>query len=240
MRNRLVFQSMISQNPCYKIYRSRLEIKMYHMISAIFGYLVGSINPAYLIAKYKGFDIRKRGSGNAGASNVVITMGNKAGIITAVFDIFKAFISFRLMAYLFPQAVLAGEAAGAGCIIGHIFPIFMGFRGGKGLATLGGVVLAFDPRVFLILLICEAILVLIVDYICIVPVTASIIFPFMYFRVTDNALGAAIFSLVATVICFKHTENFKRIRSGTEAHFSFLWKKDEEIARLQKNNSNED
>lgn len=200
---------------------------------AFMGYLIGIINPAYIIAKCKGFDIRQRGSGNAGASNAVITIGKKAGAVAAVFDIFKAYTAFEAAMVLFPTFALAGETAGVFCILGHIFPIHMNFRGGKGLACLGGVILAFNSHLFLILLTAELILALIVDYICVVPITASILFPMIYLAATKSIGGALLFSLIAAVILAKHVENLRRIRNGTEARFSFLWNKEEEIDRLQ-------
>ncbi len=200
--------------------------------SILIGYLLGNFNPSYLIARKKGFDIRKRGSGNAGASNAVITMGKAVGAFSALFDIFKAFVAVEFAAHLFPQLPQAGNLAGVACIFGHVFPILMGFRGGKGLAALGGVVLAFDLRIFFALLFAEVILALIVDYICIVPITASVLFPILYLLFTEDLQGAAIYGLATLLILYKHTENIRRIRGGTEAHLSFLWKRDEEIERL--------
>lgn len=196
-------------------------------------YLLGSINPAYLIAKSKGFDIRKRGSKNAGASNAVILMGKKVGLISALFDIFKAFLMVTLAKYFVSELPYAAAFAGVACIFGHVFPIFMGFRGGKGLACLGGLVLAYDYRVFLVLFALELILVLIVDYICVVPISASILFPIIYYFMTYNFYGTLALGLMTVVILYKHLENVKRIRHGTEAHFSFLWKRNQEVERLR-------
>jgi len=196
-------------------------------------YLLGSINPAYLIAKAKGFDIRKRGSKNAGASNAVILMGKKVGLISALLDIFKAFLMVTLAKYFVPELPYAGAFAGVACVLGHVFPIFMGFRGGKGLACLGGLILAFDYRVFLILFVLELILVLIVDYICVVPISASILFPIVYHFMTYDLYGTLSLCLMTLVILYKHLENVKRIRQGTEAHFSFLWKRNQEVERLR-------
>lgn len=202
-------------------------------LCALMGYLVGCINPAYLMAKAKGFDIRQRGSGNAGASNAVITLGKKAGAASAVFDVFKAYIVAKTAGLIFPGVALANELAAASCILGHIYPLPMGFRGGKGLACLGGTILAFNSHLFLILLMVELILAFVVNYICIVPITASIIFPMLYLFFTGSLGGTLLFSLVSAVMLMKHIENLHRIRKGTEARFSFLWNKDEEIERLQ-------
>ena len=193
-------------------------------LCAAIGYLIGGINPAYLIAKYKGFDIRKRGSGNAGASNAVITMGKKVGVISAILDIVKAYLAVLLAGLLVPSIPLAKVVAGVSCIIGHIFPVFMRFRGGKGLASLGGVILAFHPLVFLILLTVELVIVLIVDYICIVPITASVAFPIIYMSMTKDKIGAILYGLLAIVIFFKHIENSLNIlfiSTARSFHLSF-------------------
>ena len=197
------------------------------------GYLIGGINPAYLFARRRGFDIRKHGSGNAGASNAVITMGKKVGFLSALFDIIKAYFAVKITEALFPGSVVYAALSGAGCILGHIFPLFMRFRGGKGLACLGGVILAFNPLVFLLMLVAEVILVLIVDYICVVPITASVIFPVVYQLMTWNSLGTTVYAVVGFIMICKHIENLKRIYHGTEFHFSFLWKRDKELDRME-------
>lgn len=205
------------------------------IICALIGYFFGNINPAFLLAKLKGFDIRKRGSGNAGASNTVITIGKRAGLFVAIFDIFKAVAASLIAAYLFPHIRFARILSGSCCILGHIFPLLMRFHGGKGLASLGGTILAFNPIVFVLLLTFEIVLGFSMDYVCIVPVTGSVIFTLIYALLTGDAIGTAILSTVSLIILFKHIENFKRIQNGTEAHISFLWKKDQEIARIRKN-----
>ncbi|MBR6968973.1 MAG: glycerol-3-phosphate acyltransferase [Ruminococcus sp.] len=201
----------------------------------LIGYFFGNINPAFIISKFKGFDIRQRGSGNAGASNAVITIGKKAGLFVAFFDIFKAVAASLIACYLFPQLRFAKILSGACCILGHIFPALMKFHGGKGLASLGGTILAFNPLVFVLLLAFEIILGFSVNYVCVVPVTGSIIFTLIYAIMTEDAVGTCILSVISLIIVIKHIENFKRIQNGTEAHISILWKKEQEIARITKN-----
>lgn len=198
----------------------------------LLGYLVGGINPAYIVGRLKGFDIRKRGSGNAGASNAVIVMGKKIGLISALFDIFKAFFVVCLSSHLFSDLIYAKVLAGVSCILGHIFPIFMRFKGGKGLACLGGLILGYDWRLFVIMLGAEFLIALLVDYICVVPMTASVAFPVIYAVQTHDVIGTFVLLGCAVVILAKHIENLQRIRNGTEAHFSFLWKREKEIERL--------
>lgn len=205
------------------------------ILCILMGYFIGCINPAYLFARIRGFDIRKTGSGNAGASNAVIVMGKAVGIISAILDIAKGVLSVRLAMLLFPALVYAGEIAGVACILGHIFPVFMGFRGGKGLAALGGVILAFDPRVFLIMLLLEILLIFITDYICFTAITASVIFPILHGFMTGRVIGALILAIAVPAILYKHMENLRRIKAGTEAHFSLLWHRDKEAQRLEAN-----
>lgn len=206
-------------------------------LCSLLGYCIGGINPAYILSKIKGFDIRERGSGNAGASNAMMTMGKKAGAMIAIFDIFKAVVAVLLAVKLFPQVKLAKIISGSFCILGHIFPVLMNFHGGKGLACLGGFVLAYDVQIFLLLLICELILALMADYVCVVPLSGSALFTVIYAFTTGDPVGTLILAAVSVVILFKHVENLKRIQNGTEAHISFLWKKEQEIERI-KNNAN--
>lgn len=200
---------------------------MEYLYSALMGYFVGCFNPSYIVARCNGVNIKKSGSGNAGASNVVILFGKALGVICALADIFKAFFVILLARHFFPGFTQALAVSGSFCIIGHIFPFYMKFKGGKGLACLGGMILAFDWRIFLIMLGCEIMFVLIVDYICFVPMSASVIFTVIYGMITKDWVGTVVLSAVALVILCKHFENIKRIFEGREAHFSFLWKKEE-------------
>ncbi|MBQ8799927.1 MAG: glycerol-3-phosphate acyltransferase [Lachnospiraceae bacterium] len=205
----------------------------------LIGYLVGAFSPSYIIGVMNGFDIRKRGSGNAGASNVILLKGKKIGAFCALLDIGKACLALWITGKLFPNFAYAFPITGASCILGHIFPFYMKFRGGKGLACLGGVVLMTDVRLFLIMISIELVVVLIVNYLCVVPMSASVAYALIYGAMNEQVLSAIIFLVVAVVICFKHTDNLKRIKNGTEVHFSYLWNKDEEIARIKANGATE-
>lgn len=199
---------------------------------ALFGYLVGSINISYFLSKKKGYDIREHGSGNPGASNVVIIMGKKAGVFVAIVDILKAYIVVRLSLAFFPGLVYAGAISATSVILGHIFPFYMGFRGGKGLATLGGSILALDFRLFFILLLFALFIAFVTDYICFVPITCSVIFPAVY-GITQRNVWIAIILYVSTLfIIYRHVGNIKRIKSGKELRLSFLWNRKAEAERL--------
>lgn len=199
----------------------------------VIGYLIGTFNPAYLMSKLHGFDIREKGSGNAGATNAVITMGKAAGALIALLDILKAYAAVRLAQRFFPHLTYAAEVAGIFTILGHIFPFTMGFRGGKGLASLGGVILAFNSKVFWIMLTCEVILALVLDYICVMPLTVSVVFPIVYYFITGQMLGAILYALLIPLFFYKHLENLRRIAAGTEAKISYLWSRDENIRKMR-------
>lgn len=203
------------------------------ILCSLIGYFVGNINAAYIISKLRGFDIRERGSGNAGASNATMVMGKKAGLITALFDITKAAVISALAVYLFPKLRFAKILSGSACIIGHIFPILMHFHGGKGLACLAGLIISYNPQLFLFLLVIEMFLGFGLDYICVVPITGSLLFTSIYALTTADPSGTMILACVSMVILYKHIENLQRIQESTEAHISFLWKKDKEIERIK-------
>lgn len=205
------------------------------VISILIGYLTGCINLSYLIGKLKGFDIREHGSGNAGASNVIITMGKKAGAFVAFFDIFKAYFAIRLTTLAFQDIFLVGVITGVAVILGHIFPFYMGFRGGKGFASLGGSVLALDYRLFFVLLILTIFIVFVSNYICFGPTSISVIFPIVYGYMNRDMGGwyaMLIFFIASVAICYRHRENFRRIKEGNELKFSFLWNRKAEADRF--------
>lgn len=208
---------------------------MEYLYCSLMGYFVGTINPSYLFAKLKGLDIRQKGSGNAGATNALILFGKLAGLICALLDIFKAFIIIRITEVIFPTFVHAFAVTGTACVLGHIYPFYLKFKGGKGLACLGGLILSFDCRIFIIMLSVELLLTFIINYICFVPITASIAFPIIYTLITKDISGAVIMLPLSVVMFIKHIENLKRIHNGTEMHFSYLWNPDSELERISLN-----
>ena len=202
------------------------------VVCVLLGYFIGTVNPAYIISKIKGFDIRSRGSGNAGATNAFLTIGKDWGLLCALLDIFKGFVAFRLAKYIFPNLTYAGMLCGASCIMGHIFPVWLGFQGGKGLACVAGTVLAFHWKVFLVLLVFEIALALAVDYICVMAMSLALIVPVVYGWMTRDIIGTLALVAVGLVLEYKHMDNIHRIREGSELHLSYLWNKEAEIARV--------
>ena len=202
------------------------------LAAAGLGYAIVNINPAYVMGLRRGYDIRKKGSGNAGATNLMILEGKKAGAFVMCFDISKAAVSVGLARKLFPHSSLAGEAAGTACILGHMYPALMHFRGGKGLACLGGVILAFGVNDFLATLFLESILLMATRYLCLVPITGAVFYPVYHGIERGDWRAAAILGLVTLPMLSKHVENLRRIKEGKELKLDFLWDRDGELDRI--------
>lgn len=186
-----------------------------YLLVVLIGYLLGSSNLAYYISRYRKIDIRKAGSGNLGASNAMILMGWKMGILVALHDIGKAILAAWLCGRLFPDLALSREVAGTACILGHLFPFYLGFRGGKGFASTVGVIAALNLRYALILAAVIVLLVLITDYMVVGTVSTVVSYP-VYCLFTRQFTAAALLTVTALIILYKHRENFVRILNGTE------------------------
>ncbi len=195
------------------------------------GYLLGNINPAFFFARLRGYDARVDGSGNAGASNAFILAGKTAFFVTALFDILKAFAACRLSRALFPELSVAEQIGGVSCVLGHMYPAALRFRGGKGLASLGGVALSWDWRIFLLLLSLSILIAFVSGYLCFVAPTMSLLIPGLYYWQTRFLPALLILLIPAVPVFCKHAENFRRIRRGTEVRMRYLWAKDSELRR---------
>ena len=150
-------------------------------IAGLIGYLFGCINAAYFVGKLKGKDIRAIGSNNAGASNTFIMIGKGWGVLVGAFDILKSYLAALLVSVLFPGNELLPIIAGAAAVLGHIFPFWMKFKGGKGLACLMGLLLYMDWKYFVIMGILIVAITLITDFIAIGTLTVAILMPIILF-----------------------------------------------------------
>lgn len=182
----------------------------------LLGYLIGSLNPAALISHLKHKNIRKSGTGNLGATNVLLNFGKKYGALVMLFDISKAFFICKLAKYLFPELLLAQYIAGCAAVFGHVFPFYLGFKGGKGLAAFGGFVLACDPPVFLFLIVTGVVLMFIVNYSVILPYYGGIGFTVAIGIRTGSIAIALICALATVLILVKHAGNIKKALNGTD------------------------
>ena len=186
------------------------------LLSAAIGYGIGQLSPAALISKLKNKDLRENGTGNLGATNTMLVFGKAYGIAVMIFDVLKAYIAIKIAKALFPKFVFAGLAAGCFSVIGHIFPAYLNFRGGKGVATFAGMMLAYDIRVLLGLLLVAIIIMVVTDTGYYGPVSAMILFTAWLFL---KAKSISVFGGVAAVgglIIYKHKENFINAKEGKE------------------------
>lgn len=189
---------------------------MEYILCILIGYILGNINMAYIIGRLKGFDIRTKGSTNAGASNATITMGWSIGVLVGFFDILKAFTSVLICKTLFPELELAGIVAGVSCILGHIFPFYLKFRGGKGFASYLGMILALDWKVFLVFAVSIIIITVVTDYIALATLTTVIVYPVYLIYTKIGVVVPLIVAIASIVMVFKHIDNIKRIATGKE------------------------
>ncbi len=189
-------------------------------ICFIFAYLIGTLNPAAFIATIKKKNLRESGTGNLGATNVTLALGKTYGLIVMIFDVAKAYLSVKIAKMLFPQLVFAGLVAGLGSVVGHIFPFYMRFRGGKGLAPFGGMILAYSPQIFIALLSCGIMLALITDYPIALTFSSITIAPIVVGIIHKDIISACIILLATILVFFKHLENIGNIRTGKETKLS--------------------
>lgn len=189
---------------------------MQYLIAVLLGYILGSSNMAFYIAKGKKADLTAAGSGNLGASNATILLGWKAGILVGIHDIGKAALAVILARLLFPEAEYIGAAAGIAGVLGHIFPFWLKFKGGKGFASYLGMTLALNWKLALCLIAAVVIVTLITDYIVCGTFTTIITVP-VYMGITSGSFLLAGILLIGTaVIFYKHRENIPRMLNGTE------------------------
>ena len=182
----------------------------YALVIAV-GYLLGCSNMAYYISKAKKKDIRTAGSGNLGASNATVLFGWRSGIAVALHDIGKAALAVVIARWLFPELEHAGAVAGVASVMGHIFPFYLGFKGGKGLASYFGMTLALNWKLALIAAAVIVLATLITDYIVVGTFSTIVLVPTYMGITTHNLLLVAILCAATVVIFYKHRENIVRI-----------------------------
>jgi len=192
------------------------------LVCMVSGYLLGSINLSIIISsRYYKDDIRRHGSGNAGMTNVMRTYGKKMAVITFAGDFFKAVVASLIGRVFFGYygAILAGFF----CFLGHIFPCYYRFKGGKGVVTACAMALMTDPLVCLILIVLFIIIVWLTKYISAGSVICLLLYPVILNNLHNNFLGFPVLVAFAMgLLCaFAHRENLKRIFKGEERKFTF-------------------
>ena len=191
-----------------------------YIIIIIIAYLLGNISTSYIVAKrLAGVDIRTQGSGNAGSTNVLRTFGKKAGAMTFAGDLVKGMIAVlvaRLIAnFTGLDVVTAGYIAVVGVVCGHNWPILLGFRGGKGVATSFGAMIAVNPIIALICFVAFLFIVVITKYVSLGSILGISISPIVMILV-QNKKGMLVTLLLTASVIYTHRENIKRLLNGSE------------------------
>lgn len=184
---------------------------MGYYLAIVLGYLLGCSNLAYYISRAARKDIRQAGSGNLGASNATILFGWKAGVAVAVHDAGKALLAVVLAKVLFPNVEYAGAAAGVAAVLGHVFPFYLKFKGGKGTASFIGLTLALNWKLALAVLVILVLATVITDYIVIGTFSAIVTVPVYMGFFAHNLVLMAIVAIASFTIFWKHRENIGRM-----------------------------
>ncbi len=214
-----------------------------YILIAVIAYLLGSLNFSIILSEVvKKKDIRDSGSGNAGATNMLRTYGKKAAVGTMIGDILKValgiIIAFAIldvpMKYIFSnpadaaeiqRVMLYKEFAGLFCVLGHIFPLYFKFKGGKGVAACTGMVIIVDWRIALILFVIFIGVILISKWISLGSIVIALLYPILIFAFYKNFILAAVALLFTAIVIVAHRENIKRLAKGTENKISIKNKK---------------
>ena len=200
------------------------------IVGGLLAYLMGSVSSSVWIGRiFFGVDVREKGSGNAGATNTIRVLGLKVGLVVMVIDVLKAWGAVQL-ASLFSAGSLEGSQLvnyriilGGCAVIGHVFPVFTGFRGGKGVATLVGVILALLPYSFFLVLGWFVLVFIITRYVSLASITSALLFPLMVVFVFHETSGSLIILsvLIAVFVPLTHWKNIRRLLKGEETKMSF-------------------
>lgn len=187
-------------------------------------YFLGSVNSAVIFSKViYGEDIRTKGSGNAGMTNMMRNYGKGPAALTLVCDMLKTLFAMAFGTCL--CGLTGAYIAGLFAVVGHVLPIFYGFKGGKGVASSAMIILYLNVKVFLIIFLLFVLIVWATKYLSLASVISILIFPLMMYRMdvtpTDRGIKLILTLIIAAIVVFKHRTNISRIMNGTESKFSF-------------------
>ena len=185
-------------------------------LSLILGYAMGCLNPAAWIGKKNHIDLKQAGTGNLGATNTTMVLGRKAGAFVLVFAVAKSFLAARLARWLLPQLAVSGMLASIGVILGHCFPITMHFSGGKGLAAFGGMMLAYNPVVFVIVVLSGIGIMVLLDIGVAAPLLGTVMFPALTFLFSHDVPSTVCAVIASVIILYTHLDNVNKTRAHSD------------------------
>lgn len=187
-----------------------------YVVAGVIAYLIGTVSPSYMVSRKLNKDFRGGGSGNFGASNTAILAGMKWGVIVGLCDILKACIPILVAKFFFSEYVYLQYVVATCVILGHIYPFYLKFKGGKGFATFFGSILGIHWLAFIVIGIIFLVVVFLSDKIVIGTFTTITLFPIYVWLVDKNIWFVAIILVATLVIYCKHIDNMKRLINGEE------------------------
>lgn len=185
-------------------------------LSLILGYAFGCLNPAAWVGKRNHVNLKEVGTGNLGATNTTMVLGRKAGAFVLIFDVAKSFIAARLARWMFPQLTVSGMLACIGVILGHCFPVTMHFSGGKGLAAFGGMMLAYNPLVFVIVVISGIGTMVLLDIGVAAPLLGTVLFPVLAYVFSHDIPTTVCAVIASAIILYTHLDNVRKTRNHAD------------------------
>jgi glycerol-3-phosphate acyltransferase PlsY len=209
--------------------------KFYLILALLLAYLIGSIPTSVWIGRiFYHVDVRTKGSGNAGATNTIRVLGFRAGIPVLVFDVFKGWLAVYIANFFwtntrqFPDFIDLKILLAIAAVIGHVLPVYVGFKGGKGISTLLGVGIALYPLSAIIAVIIFAITLIFTGYVSLSSIIASVTFPVVEIFILGHHQFISLIILAIAVAIFvpvTHRKNIKRLIKGEESKFVTRWKR---------------
>jgi glycerol-3-phosphate acyltransferase PlsY len=224
-----------------------LLITPINILALIFAYLIGSIPTSVWLGKYyHGIDIREHGSGNAGATNTFRIFGKKLGITVLIVDILKGWIAVKLFYVLYESGQSVDELfnlkirLGICALLGHVFPIYVGFKGGKGVATLLGIILAINHEAALMSIGVFLITLVISGYVSLSSIIAGVFFPVVVMVISKTSQpDMVVFALMITIaVVITHQKNIERLLSKKESRVKILKRKSREEDNISASKGN--
>lgn len=194
----------------------RNGISMEVFFSLCLGYVIGCLNPAAWVGKRNHVDLKQAGTGNLGATNTTMVLGRKAGAFVLLFDVLKSFLSARLARWLFPQLAVSGMLACIGTILGHCFPVTLHFSGGKGLAAFGGMILAYNPLVFVIVVVSGITVMVLLDTGVAAPLLGTVLFPVLAYIFSHDVPTTVCAVIASAIIFYTHLDNVNKTRANSD------------------------
>ena len=203
-----------------------------YIIIAVGAYLLGSLPTGFLVARARGVDIRTVGSKNMGATNVFRVLGKGPGTFVLLVDLLKGLGAVVLARYFVRHVMVfdgyawynpagAGIIAGIGAILGHNYTCWLGFKGGKGIATSGGVIVALVPWAFLVALVTWIVFFVTSRFVSVASIAAAAVLPFATWFSTHNLMLTVVTGAMGALAIYKHKANIQRLLNGTESRFNF-------------------